>query len=174
MAATTASYVHSQTLFGLCDWWWDCEHIHGKKNLLPEEQLFKQLAAQRRLRIALLKPFSCVPYSPPSPCIPSLCWSEIPDPADSCLCVLFLLELQDSLSKGFWMMTLSLRPEGTASSVPSHVLHTLATEELWGVYDDLFLTSLTLDALASWCDNWLISPLLWAENDWPFPLGFPL
>lgn len=162
--------------FGLCAQWWDCEHIPRKKNLLPEEQLHKKLAAEQRLRAALLKSFSILwpPYALPSLCIPVLCWPEIPNPADSCLCVLFLLELQDSLSKGFWTMTFSLRPKGTVSSVPSHVPHTLATAELWGAYDDLFQTPLTLDSLASWYDNWWISPLLWAENGWPFPPGFPL
>lgn len=50
-----------------------------------KRRLCKHLATQR-LRIALLKPFSYVPDSPPSPYILSLCWYEIPNPAHSCLC----------------------------------------------------------------------------------------
>lgn len=36
-------------------------------------RLCKHLGTQRRLRIALLKSFSCVPESPPSPCILFFC-----------------------------------------------------------------------------------------------------
>lgn len=107
----------------------------GGKKLLPEKQLFKQLAAQRRLRIALLKPFSCIPYSPLSTGILSLWWSEIPRPADCCLGVLFLLKLQGSLS------TLSPRPEGTAHSFPPYppcTCYRRAVRWFWWSISDFF------------------------------------
>lgn len=63
--------------FGLWNCWWDRERIHGT-NLLPGDQLLKQFAAQRRLRIALLNPFSFL-YSPPSPIGISPLWCEIPN-----------------------------------------------------------------------------------------------
>lgn len=132
LAATTDSYLNFQTLFDLCNWSWDCEHTDGKKKLLPGKQLFKQLAAQRRLRIALLKPFICIPYSPLQE-LPPFGDLKFPALQTAVLVYYFCKNYKAIYQKAFewWHFLPDLKEKLTHFL---HILLALATEELWGIF----------------------------------------